>query len=61
MISSNGIDLGLCDNRRLELLLKNELYMNIDSVVAEEIMAELGSRNTKTTPVIEPLVTVSEE
>lgn len=45
MISTvNDFDLGLASTKRLELLLKNELYINIDSPFAEEIQTELEDR-----------------
>ena len=46
MISTtNGFDLGSATIERLEKLLKNELFMNIDSPFAQEIIDELESRN----------------
>jgi len=39
-----SIDLGSLTEERLELLLKNELYINIDSPFAVEIIEELESR-----------------
>lgn len=45
MISTiNGFDLGSATTERLELLLRNELYMDIDSKFAQEIVDELESR-----------------
>jgi hypothetical protein len=43
----NGLNLTLESDRELELLLRNELYMDIDSEFAKEIMEELKSRIKK--------------
>ena len=40
----NGLNLSDTSVEDLELLLKNELYMDIDSAFAVEIMAELDNR-----------------
>jgi hypothetical protein len=45
MISKiNGLDLSEESIEDLELLLKNELYINIDSEFAKEIQQEIESR-----------------
>lgn len=45
MISTvNGFDIGAASTERLEQLLKMELYMDIDSKFAVEIIDELDSR-----------------
>lgn len=45
MISKvNGLDLGQETTADLKLLLKNELFINIDSEFAKEIDAELEAR-----------------
>lgn len=43
-IAINGLDLSTTSTPDLELLLKNELYMDIDSVFADELISELESR-----------------
>jgi hypothetical protein len=43
----NGLNLTRESDRELELLLRNELYMDIDSEFAKEIMEELKSRIKK--------------
>lgn len=40
----NGLNLSDTSIEDLELLLKNELYIDIDSAFAVEIMAELDNR-----------------
>jgi cell division GTPase FtsZ len=44
MIAKNGLDLGQETTEELEALLKDELYMDIDSEFAVEIMDEIDSR-----------------
>jgi len=47
MISTlNGFDIGAASTERLEQLLKMELYIDIDSKFAEEIIDELEDRIT---------------
>lgn len=43
----NGLDLEQETTEDLEVLLRNELYMDIDSPFAEEIKQELERRNQK--------------
>lgn len=43
-IATNGLDLELETIEDLQLLLRNELYMDIDSVFAKEIQEELKKR-----------------
>lgn len=43
-IAENGLDLELETTEDLELLLKNELYMDIDSQFAKELTKELEKR-----------------
>lgn len=40
----NGLNLSLESTKDLELLLKNELYQDIDSEFAKEIIEELEKR-----------------
>ena len=40
----NGLDLSAETTEDLRLLLQNELYQNIDSIFAQEIIAELSLR-----------------
>lgn len=44
-IAENGLNLTETSTPDLELLLKNELYMNIDSEFADELISEIESRN----------------
>jgi hypothetical protein len=44
MIAKNGLDLSLMTVEQLERKLKVELYRDIDSEVAKEILQELESR-----------------
>ena len=43
-IVKEGLDLGKLTLRELELMLKSELYINIDSKFAEELKAEIEER-----------------
>lgn len=43
-IAENGLDLSLETVEDLELLLKNELYIDIDSKFAKELQKELEKR-----------------
>ena len=43
----NGLNLSKESDRDLELLLRNELYMDIDSEFAKEIIEEIESRVKK--------------
>jgi hypothetical protein len=43
-IAENGLDLELETTEDLELLLKNELYMDINSIFAKELSKELEKR-----------------
>jgi hypothetical protein len=47
---TKGIDLSELSLERLGALLRNELYINIDSPFADELIAEIEKRNT----ILEP-------